>query len=79
MAMRSQTKEKAAATKLEIMQKFEKLRKRGIKQEDLKVLGFDELTEKYQSIPDLHIDKSPDHHSSIGRAVDLTKSIDATS
>jgi len=56
MAMRSQTKEKAAATKLEIMQKFEKLRKRGIKQEDLKVLGFDELTEKYQSIPDLHLD-----------------------
>lgn len=56
MAMRSQTKEKAAATKLEIMQKFEKLRKRGIKQEDLKVLGFDELTEKYQSIPYLNLD-----------------------
>ena len=78
MAMRSQTKEKAAATKLEIMQKFEKLRKRGIKQEDLKVLGFDDLTEKYQSIPDLNIDKSPDHQSSIGRAADLTKSIDAS-
>lgn len=47
MAMRNTTKEKAAATKLEIMAKFEKLRKKGIKQEDLKELGFDGLTDKY--------------------------------
>jgi hypothetical protein len=37
-------------TKIEIMSKFEKLRKKGINKDDLKELGFDELNEKYDSL-----------------------------
>lgn len=49
MNIRKKTKETAAKTKVEIMSKFERLRKRGIGKDDLKALGFDELTEKYDS------------------------------
>jgi hypothetical protein len=53
MSLRNKSKEEAAMTKVEIMNKFEKLRKKGINKDDLKELGFDELNEKYDSVPDL--------------------------
>lgn len=49
MQLRNKSKEEAAVTKIEIMSKFEKLRKKGINKDDLKELGFDELNEKYDS------------------------------
>lgn len=50
MQLRNKSKEEAAVTKIEIMSKFEKLRKKGINKDDLKELGFDELNEKYDSL-----------------------------
>lgn len=51
MQLRNKSKEEAIATKAEIMNKFEKLRKKGITKDDLKELGFDELNDKYESVP----------------------------
>ena len=53
MQLRNKSKEEAIATKVEIMNKFEKLRKKGINKDDLKELGFDELNDKYDSVPQL--------------------------
>jgi hypothetical protein len=50
MQLRNKSKEEAIATKVEIMNKFEKLRKKGINKNDLKELGFDELNDKYDSV-----------------------------
>lgn len=49
------------------MSKFEKLRKRGIKKEDLKELGFDKLADKYEKLS--QPDGSIGHSSSIDRQV----------
>jgi len=51
MQLRNKLKEEAIATKVEIMNKFEKLRKKGINKDDLKELCFDELNDKYDSVP----------------------------
>ena len=51
MQLRNKSKEEAITTKVEIMNKFEKLRKKGINKGDLKELGFDELNDKYDSVP----------------------------
>jgi hypothetical protein len=51
MQLRNKSKEEAIATKVEIMNKFEKLRKKGINKDDLKELGFDELKDKYDYVP----------------------------
>lgn len=53
MQLRNKLKEEAIATKVEIMNKFEKLRKKGINKDDLKELCFDELNDKYDSVPQL--------------------------
>ena len=58
MSIRNRTKEEAAITKKEILGKFEKLRKKGIKKEDLKELGFDNLADKYAQPPQTSIGHS---------------------
>ncbi len=63
MTLRGRTKEEAAKTKIEIMSKFEKLSKRGIKKEDLKELGFENLADKYDKL------SQPD--SSIGHSTSI--------
>ena len=67
MSLRGKTKEEATQTKIEILSKFEKLRKRGIKKEDLKELGFDKLADKYEKLS--QPDGSIGHSSSIDRQV----------
>lgn len=74
MSLRGKTKEEAAQTKIEILAKFEKLRKRGIKKEDLKELGFDNLADKYEKLS--QPDESIGHNSSIDRQVNSVQSFD---
>lgn len=49
MVVRGRSKVEAANTKVEIMARFEKLRKKGISKNDLKELGFDNLSKNESS------------------------------
>lgn len=49
MEVRGRSRVEAANTKVEIMARFEKLRKKGISKNDLKELGFDNLNKNASS------------------------------
>lgn len=72
MTLRGRTKEEAAKTKIEILAKFDKLSKRGIRPEDLKELGFENLADKYEKLS--QHDASIGHSSSIDRQVTSVQS-----